>query len=216
MLRKLFCAVVTASVLATAAYAEPPVVKPMPDPEMGDHWTYTWRDEITGQDKGTFTRTVTEVRGEEIGLRITAPGASTLVLICDRQWNVKSNPGWRYAPSDGFGVKSPLAVGQTWKVDSRLTNRKGDTTWNNSITARVVGQSSLTTKAGQFDAFEIEFRYQKKSDNSPGIVQEGVLRIWYAPAIDHWVKRYFEERSNGYLVTKSATELVEYGRRESN
>jgi hypothetical protein len=39
-----------------------------------------------------------------------------------------------------------------------------------------------------------------------------VQQTWYAPMIDHWVKRTFLSRSHGHVREKSAVELVGYGR----
>jgi hypothetical protein len=43
---------------------------------------------------------------------------------------------------------------------------------------------------------------------------ESIRQTWYAPAIDHWVKRTFVARTNGHLRTSETYELVEYGRKQ--
>jgi hypothetical protein len=40
-----------------------------------------------------------------------------------------------------------------------------------------------------------------------------VQQTWYAPVIDHWVKRSFVSRSDGRVRERNTIELVEYGRR---
>src|SRR5689334_1417528 len=42
-----------------AAASEPP--EAMEDPQIGDHWTYELRDEVSGDVKSTFIQTVTDV-----------------------------------------------------------------------------------------------------------------------------------------------------------
>jgi hypothetical protein len=37
--------------------------------------------------------------------------------------------------------------------------------------------------------------------------------VWFAPAINHWVKRSATSRSEGKVREKNTIELVEYGRR---
>jgi hypothetical protein len=37
---------------------------------------------------------------------------------------------------------------------------------------------------------------------------------WYAPAIDHWVKRTFVSKANNHLHINNVFELVEYGRKQ--
>lgn len=216
MLKAFLTAIVIASTTATVAFAEPAEVKPMADPQMGDHWTYAQRDEITGDAKPTFTQTLTEVRGDELSVRVMVAGRQNAFVVYDREWNAKENLVSQFSPHDGAGVKMPLAVGQTWTVDVKRTTMKGAPVWSGSRTARVVGQSTLTTKAGRFDTFEIESTTRTENSNSSESLTENALRTWYAPAINHWVKRIRETRINGRLMTKDAEELVEYGRREGD
>ena len=216
MLRQLLANLAIALATASVASAEAPVVKAMTDPQMGDHWTYAVRDEITGQTRYTSTQTVTEVRGEEISLRVTAGGRQTGFVTYDRQWNAKeANLLLRYIPHDGLGIKTPLAIGQTWAVDVKFETMKGNLpSWSVSRTAKVVGQGSVTTKAGRFDAFEIETRNGGVNGTNSGAAEENVVRTWYVPEINHWVKREREARVNGRLKSKETEELTEYGRRE--
>jgi hypothetical protein len=39
-------------------------------------------------------------------------------------------------------------------------------------------------------------------------------QTWYAPSIDHWVKRTFVSRGNGNLLANNTVELIEYGRKK--
>jgi len=218
MLRELFSTLVIASTMTTAATAEPPAVKAMADPQMGDHWTYAKRDEITGKTQGTLTQAVTEVQGDDVSVRGSWQGTtSTWLVTFDRQWNVKENLPFHFLPNDGMGIRTPLAVGQTWTADAKKMNMKGEQpVWSLSRTVTVVGRSTVTTKAGQFDAFEIVHSNRGENVPNSGVVQEDVTRTWYVPEINHWVKRVRETRMNGYLTSKTSDELVEYGRREGN
>ena len=78
---------------------------------------------------------------------------------------------------------------------------------------KVVAQESVTTRAGTFDTFKIETSYQSQNANDPTKKAQVVIQIWYAPLIDHWVKRSFVSRSDGRVRERSTVELVEYGRR---
>jgi len=213
MVKEFLAALVIVSTTATVAFADPPAVKVMAEPQVGDHWTYTQRDEITGQVKGTFTQTVTEVRDEDVGLRVSWPGKSTWLLIYDRNWNIKDSLSWRFLPSDGWGFQPPLALGATWNFDVEQKSRRG-ITLKGSRKGRVVGQSQLTTRIGRFDAFEVEVNFTNERGDSSE--EEGAVRSWYAPAINHWVKRVIEKRRNGRLMSKETEELTDYGRREGN
>ena len=37
---------------------------------------------------------------------------------------------------------------------------------------------------------------------------------WYAPAIDHWVKRTFISRADKHLQISTTIELIDYGRKQ--
>ena len=68
----------------TSAATETPN-EPMEDVQLGDHWTYELRDEISGDVKSTFTQTVTDVSSSEIGIRVTNLGNNnTGYLTYDR------------------------------------------------------------------------------------------------------------------------------------
>lgn len=77
----------------------------------------------------------------------------------------------------------------------------------------MIGQESTTTRAGTFDTFKIETSIQVQNANDPTKKLQAVQETWYAPAIDHWVKRTYVSRLDGRVRDKSTTELVEYGRR---
>jgi hypothetical protein len=188
--------------------------EPMEDAQTGDHWTYELRDDITGEVKSTITNTVTDVSGSEITTRIAQLGNSnTGYQTFDRSWNLANNGIWRYTPSDGTGIRPPLAVGKTWSFKSTDLNSTAGVSWKRSGTAKVVAQESVTTRAGTFDAFKIETSFQIQNANDPTKKLQAVQQSWYAPAIDHWVKRSFVSRSDGRVRDKTTIELVEYGRR---
>jgi hypothetical protein len=184
------------------------------DPQTGDHWTYELRDEISGVVKSTFTHTITDVSDSEISIRVNNLGnANTGYLTFDRSWDLTNNGVWRYSPNDGTGIRLPLAVGKSWAVKSTDTNSTAGVSFKRSGTAKVVAQENITTRAGTFDTFKIETSYQLQNANDPTKRAQFVIQIWYAPLIDHWVKRSVVSRSDGVVREKSTVELVEYGRR---
>ena len=77
----------------------------------------------------------------------------------------------------------------------------------------MIAQESVTTPAGTFDTFKIEASFQIQNANDPTSKVQAVQQTWYAPAIDHWVKRSFVSRSDARVREKNTIELVEYGRR---
>jgi hypothetical protein len=186
----------------------------MEDVQTGDHWTYELKDEITGDVKSTISNTVTDVSPSEIGLRVVVlgnpnPGYATF----DRSWNLSNNGTWRHTPNDGTGIRPPLAVGKSWSFKSSDLNSAAGTSWKRSGIAKVVAQESVTTRAGTFDTFKIETSFQLQAANDPTRKVQAVQQSWYAPVIDHWVKRTVVSRSDGHVRDNSTIELVEYGRR---
>jgi hypothetical protein len=188
--------------------------EPMEDAQTGDHWTYELRDEITGEIKSTITNTVTDVSGSEISTRIAQLGNPNAgYQTFDRSWNSTNNGIWRFTPNDGMGIRLPLAVGKTWSFKGTDVNSTAGVSWKRSGTSKVVAQESVTTRAGTFDTFKIETSFQIQNANDPTKKLQAEQQTWYAPAIDHWVKRAFVSRSDGRVRDKNTVELVEYGRR---
>jgi len=186
----------------------------MEDARMGDHWTYELRDDITGEIKSTITNTVTDVSDSEISTRSALLGnPNSGYQTYDRSWNLISNGVWRYTPNDGTGIRTPLAVGKTWSFKSTDLNSTAGVSWKRSGTTKVVAQESVTTRAGTFDTFKLEISSQIQNANDPTKKFQAVQQTWYAPVIDHWVKRSFVSRSDGRVRERNTIELVEYGRR---
>jgi len=57
-------------------------------------------------------------------------------------------------------------------------------------------------------------KFTGKNVNNPMLKNEVTALIWYAPAIDHWVKRTFVSRANKHLEIDRTIELIEYGRKQ--
>jgi uncharacterized protein DUF3108 len=186
----------------------------MEDPQVGDHWTYEYRDEISGDVKAILTHTVTDLTDSEIGVRITKVGnGSSRYQTFDHSWNLIKNGVLRYAPNDGSGIRAPLAVGKTWSFKSDVINGTSGFSGRRSGTSKVTAQESITTQAGTFDTFRIETSIKLQNANSATDKAQAAMQTWYAPAINHWVKHSFVSRSDGRVREKNSVELVEYGRR---
>jgi hypothetical protein len=199
---------------ATSAKPEK-VVVPMAEPKVGDRWTYEVRDEITGAITATRENVVTDVTPAEITVRYKNLGNNNEGFnVYDRSWNVVEDRPWRFSPHDGTGIQSPLAVGKTWPVQTNNINSANGNVWKRSGTSKVVGQESVTTKAGTFDTFKIETSFSARNANNPTLKNEVTSLTWYAPEIDHWVKRTFVSRANKHLQISTLIELIEYGRKQ--
>jgi hypothetical protein len=190
-------------------------VIPMEDPQPGDHWTYEIRDEITGAISATRANVVTEVTPTEISIRYKLVGTPTEGLnVYDRSWNLIDNRPWKFSPNDGTGIRTPLTVGKTWTFQSNSINSANGSAWKRSGTSKVVGQETVTTSAGTFETFKVETTFSARNVNDPTRKNEITLQTWYAPAIDHWVKRTFIARADKRLTESDTVELTEYGRKQ--
>ncbi len=191
-------------------------VVPMEEPRPGDRWTYEIRDDISGKVSATRENVVTEVTPTAISVRFKRIGANNMdgFTVYDRSWNVVEDRPWRYSPNDGSGIQLPLEVGKTWPVKTNNINGTTGAIWRRSGISKVVGQENITTKAGTFDTFKIETKFTGTNVNNPMMKNEVTATTWYAPAIDHWVKRTFVSRANQHLHINNVIELVEYGRKQ--
>lgn len=197
-----------------AAVEAPDSPESMENVQPGDHWTYEIRDEITGDIKATTTNIVTDVGPSEVGTRIGWLGnPNSGYQTFDRSWNVINNGAWRYTPNDGGGVRLPLAVGKTWTFKATDLQSTGGFSWKRSGATKVVAQESITTRAGTFDTFKMETSIQAQAANDPTKKVQVAVQTWYAPQINHWVKRATVARSDGRVRENTVQELVEYGRR---
>jgi hypothetical protein len=201
---------------ATSSPAPAPAkpVTAMEEPLPGDFWTYEIRDEITGKVTSIRTFVITEATPTEISVSVRVAGKDDIALsVYDRSWNLKNAAPWKYEPHDGSGIRSPLEIGKTWPVKTNNINSANGNVWKRSGTSKVIGQESVTTKAGVFDTFKIETTFTATNINNPTFKNEVTSLTWYAPAIDHWVRRTFVSRTNNHLRINNTIELVEYGRK---
>jgi hypothetical protein len=200
--------------LEAAPAAPPDVSETMEEAMPGDHWTYETRDEVTGEVKATTTNVVIEVTATAISLRFSILGnPNSGYITYDRSWNVINNGTWKYAPNDGTGVRLPLSVGKTWTFQSADSYSTQGLNFKRTGNSKVTGREIITTSAGTFDTFKLETSYSMRNANDPTKKFDFKLLTWYAPAINHWVKRVSTSRSTGQLRDNSSMELVEFGRK---
>jgi hypothetical protein len=186
----------------------------MDPPQVGDHWTYQLRDEITGTVKPTIVNVITQVSPTDIDIRTETLGTAGYgYLVYDHSWNVKDSATWKYSPSDGSGVKTPLKVGSNWSFQSSDTYAARGISTKRTGASKVVAQEAVTTAAGTFDTFKIETTSTVRSPNDPTNKFDLIMTTWYAPSVDHWIKRTSKVTVNDHLQQNTTLELVGYGRR---
>ena len=92
----------------------------------GDRWVYEVKDEITGDLKRTTTVVVLDVSEKEINTRMSVRGAPRpFETVFDRNWNRIDDGIWKFRPSDGAGVQTPLQVGKEWRFENKSTHANG-------------------------------------------------------------------------------------------
>lgn len=188
----------------------------MEEPQPGDHWTYQVRDEITGKADASRENVVTEVTPKNISVRFKLVGTPNEgFYVYDRDWHLLSSGNWKYSPYQGHtGIRAPLTVGKIWTFQSDNINNTIGAIWKESGTSKVVGQETAVTKAGTFETFKIETNFSDKNVKDPTRKNETATQTWYAPAIDHWVKRTFITKVDQHVRSNVTMELIEYGRRQ--
>jgi hypothetical protein len=181
---------------------------------VGDRWVYETRDEMTGFPKEIYTEIVTEVSPENAIVNLTFSGSAVSVFVTyDREWNCIDNLIWKYKPGNGQGMKLPLAVGKAWETTFDASNTQTGANFKGSSSSTVVAQEKITTPAGSFDTFKIEQRVREIDAANPSKLTESQIVVWYAPQINHFVRRTilvkFAERTR---ATRSE-ELAEFTRK---
>jgi hypothetical protein len=178
---------------------------------VGVRWSYQNRDELTDEIKGMYTYIVTDVSDKDVGVRLEVVGKPGFgYLTYDRAWNLVTDGEWNYLPNDHTGVQLPLAVGNAWAFDYNRVLRSRGYTLRVNGDSKVLAQEKVTTEAGTFDTFKIETQYAQRDANDPSKVYDFTLTTWYAPAVDHWVKREQKIRFEGHLRESNLFELLEY------
>jgi uncharacterized protein involved in copper resistance len=79
--------------------------------------------------------------------------------------------------------------------------------------AKVMGQEQVTTPAGTFETFRVEMTVRLINTRDQTKSSTWSFVVWYAPAVNRWVKRKTEGRSEGRLRDSSLEELTEYSRK---
>jgi hypothetical protein len=191
---------------------------PAPTDDMvraGDRWSYDTKDEITGFPTDTYTHTVTEVSPADFVVNLTFRGKNgSSLVIFDHGWNRLENPTFKYKPNDGQGIREPLAIGKEWRFEFEGRNKQTGSGSKTSGVSKIVAQEMVTTSAGTFATFKIETRKKEISagDQSKSWDYENVG--WYAPQINHWVRRTFLTKIQNRTSAKSSEELIDFSRRQ--
>ena len=179
----------------------------------GDRWVYETKDEITGDVKSTTTVVVLDVSEKEINTRISVRGgARPFQTVFDRSWNRIDDGIWKFRPSDGTGVKTPLQVGKEWRFENKSTHTNG-TALSTTGQSKVVGEEKITTSAGTFETFKIEIRMRHVNSNDQTKASTVSATLWYAPTVNRWVRKTTKTQIEGRLRDSHTEELTDFSRK---
>jgi hypothetical protein len=191
------------------------VDRPKEDVQAGDAWVYEGKDAITGTHIRTYTSLVTEVSAKEIVTNlINKENGGRGYTAFDHDWNRLVVGIQKYNPNDGHGIRWPLAVGKEWKHDYIFSNTQTGVNMKSSSLAKVVAKESITTPAGTFETFKIDRRIKQFNVADPSRSQDVQFLMWFAPEINHWVRRTINFTVDKRLRSSSTEELLEVTKKE--
>jgi hypothetical protein len=195
--------IITAAIIAISATAT------LAEPRVGDSWTYALRDDLTGELK--FVKTLSVVRADrrELMVRQSIHGQTgSRTMYYTPGWARIDDSVWRFSPNDGLRIPQNIRVGQQWRTDHTGEDMRNGNRVSVVGDARVTARETVTTPAGTFDAFRIEIidRRRLSGNYTP---TEGQVILWYAPAVERWVRRSFEMQVGGRTREATTEELTE-------
>lgn len=194
--------------------AESSAASALEGPRQGDRWNYELTDDITGDVTQLRTDTVVEVTDKEIVMRATLRGQQGFqTIIFDHNWGRLDNMVWKSTPNDGLGIPTRLEPGKEWRTEATSANLRNGTILRSSTRGKVVDKETLTTKAGTFDVYKIVFTTRETNTADPTKSSDTVIDLYYAPSINHWVRRHAAVRIDKRLRNEDTLELVDYSRK---
>jgi hypothetical protein len=180
----------------------------------GDRWTYDVKDEVTGDLKYTLTVVVVDVGSKEINTRTYARGRDRpQTIVYDLNWNRIDDGIWKSRPSDGSGVQLPLQVGKTWRFENQSAHLQTGTSLRTTGQSKVVAGEKVTTVADTFDTFKVEIAMRQVNSNDQTKASALNILMWYAPAVNRWVRRTVKVMNEGRLRDSFTEELTDYSRK---
>jgi len=180
---------------------------------VGDRWSYDIKDEATGDLRHALTVVVIDVNDKEITARTTIRGKDRpQTMAFDLDWGRIDDGAWKLRPS-GIGIKQPLQVGKEWRSDANAMNLQSGVAFRASGVAKVMAEEQVTTAAGTFDTYRINTTVRLVNTRDQTKSSTWTFVLWYAPAVNRWVKKTTEARSEGRLRDSFVEELTEYSRK---
>jgi hypothetical protein len=188
-------------------------------PRVHDLWIYDTKNEVTGLPAEGYTEMVAQVSPKEFLVNRTYREPvfrwpQNSIVTYDHDWDVIDKYDWKFKPNDGLGVRLPLSVGKTWQAefdaqDLHTTRR----IYRGTSSSKVVAQEATTTDAGTFDTFKIEQQARWLDPLDPARMWEFQIVSWFAPQINHWVRRTTLIKFEKRLRDHTTEELADFHRK---
>jgi hypothetical protein len=199
--------------LLLVGYCAAQTVDPGPI-RVGDRWSYDIKDALTGDLRLAVTIVAAEINEKEIITRTSVRGKDRPnTIVFNPDWGRIDDGLWKHRPSDLLGIKTPLQIGKQWRAEGNSTNVQTGVAMQTSGLAKVVGQEQITTPAGTFDTFRVELTVRQINTKDQTKSTTLTVVVWYAPAINRWVRKNTEVRFEGRLRDSFSDELTEYSRK---
>jgi hypothetical protein len=211
---------ITAAALATIVFAcgsahAQTAAPAAADVRVGDRWSYDVKDDATGDLRNSITVVVVDVTEKEINTRIAVKGKEgqpPRPFIFAHDWGRIDDSVWQFQPSE-IGIKLPLKMGKEWRGEVSAKNLKTGSSLRGSGTAKVVSEEKVTTGAGTYDTFKVDIMVRQVNTNDQTKTSTSKIAVWYAPAVNRWVKKSTEIRFEGRLRNSFTEELTAYSRK---
>jgi hypothetical protein len=186
---------------------------------VGDLWIYETKNEVTGFPAEGYTEMVAQVSPNEFVINRTfrepvARWPQSYIVTYNHDWDIIDNFDWKFKPSNGLGVRMPLSVGKTWQAEVDAKNlHTTRRTYRGTSSSKVVSQETTTTDAGTFDTFKIEQQARFLDTNDPARMWEFQIVSWFAPQMNHWVRRTIMSKFEKRLRDNTTEELADFVRK---
>jgi hypothetical protein len=184
--------------------------------QVGDLWIYDTRNEVTGLPSEGYTEMVAQVSPKELVLNRTFREPvyrwpQNYIVTYDHDWDVIDRFDWRFKPNDGLGIRMPLSVGKTWQAEYDAHNLQTTRRiYRGTSSSKVVAQETITTDAGTFDTFKIEQQARWLDPIDPARMWEIEVASWFAPQVNHWVRRNMVIKFEKRLRDNTTEELANF------
>jgi len=100
-------------------------------------------------------------------------------------------------------------VGKEWRHQFFTSNTQTGNNAKASSLTKVVAQETVTTPAGTFETFKIDRQIKNFNVKDPSRYSDVEMLMWFAPQINHWIRRTFIVKQEKRTVSSTTDELIE-------